>query len=58
MIQLKRLMIDCNYINTINLATINDTNIFIIIHMNTRSIVCNFDSIITFLNSYIFILRL
>ena len=46
--------IECNYVNTITLVTINDNNIFTIIHMNARSIVFNFDAITTFLNSFNF----
>ena len=46
--------IECNYVKTINLATINDTNIFTSIHMNARSNVCNCDAISTFLNSLSF----
>ena len=36
------------------MATINDNNIFTIIHMNARNIVCNFDAITTYLNSLSF----
>ena len=46
--------IECNYVNTITLVTINDNNIFTIIHMNARIIVFNFDAITTFLNSFNF----
>ena len=46
--------IECNYVNTITLVTINDNIIFTIIHMNARSIVFNFDAITTFLNSFNF----
>ena len=41
----------CNYVNNINLATINNNNIFTIKYMNARRIFCNVDAITTFLNS-------
>ena len=46
--------VECHYLKTIHMATINDNIIFTIIHMNARSIVFNCDAITTVLNSLIF----
>ena len=46
--------IEFNDVNTITLTTINDNNIFTIIHMNARSIVFYCDDITTLLNSFNF----